>query len=175
MAEQFSWVPLPYCSPPGCPCPIKSLGLLAHVSPRTIHLRVLDKSLVLGPGRGPPSCNKRMCVSLLVRRSAVKRGLSRLYKAVLLGLCLPSGQLSGFFFLTWPTVGPSSKVHTHLSAKRDPKVKASGRSKTHYSLKLSSDFWLQWAFLLVCSVSLIFYSEGSFPLFVLALIIPFRC
>ena len=24
-AEQFSWVPLPYCSPPGCPFPKKSL------------------------------------------------------------------------------------------------------------------------------------------------------
>ena len=57
-AEQFSWVPLPYCSPPGCPFPIKSLALLAHVSPRTIHFQVLDKSPVSGPGRGPPSCNK---------------------------------------------------------------------------------------------------------------------
>ena len=57
-AEQFSWVPLPYCSPPGCPFPIKSLALSAHVSPRTIHFQVLDKSPVLGPGRGLPSCNK---------------------------------------------------------------------------------------------------------------------
>ena len=35
VTEQFSWVPLPYCSPPGCPFPIKSLALSAHVSPRT--------------------------------------------------------------------------------------------------------------------------------------------
>ena len=28
-AELFSWVPLPYCSPPGCPFPIKSLILSA--------------------------------------------------------------------------------------------------------------------------------------------------
>ena len=28
------------------------------MSPRTIHFRVLDKSPVSGPGRGPPSCNK---------------------------------------------------------------------------------------------------------------------
>ena len=56
-AEQFSWVPLPYCSPPGCPFPIKSLALSAHVSPRTIHFQVLDKSPVSGPGKGPPSCN----------------------------------------------------------------------------------------------------------------------
>ena len=58
MAEQFSWVPLTYFSPPGCPFPIKSLALSAHVSPQTIHFRVLDKSPVSGPGRGPPSCNK---------------------------------------------------------------------------------------------------------------------
>ena len=58
MAEQLSRVPLPYCSPPGCPFPIKSLALSAHVSPRTIYFRVLDKSPVSGPGRGLPSCNK---------------------------------------------------------------------------------------------------------------------
>ena len=56
-AEQFSWVPLPYCSPPGWPFAIKSLALSAHVSPQTIHFWVLDKSPLLGPGRGPPSCN----------------------------------------------------------------------------------------------------------------------
>ena len=61
VAEQFSWVPLPYCSPPGCPFQIKSLALSADVSPRTIHFRVLDKSPLLGPGRGPPSCNKGIC------------------------------------------------------------------------------------------------------------------
>ena len=57
-AEQFSWVPLPYCSPPWCPFPVKSLALSAHVSPWIIHFRVLDKSPVSGPGRGPPSCNR---------------------------------------------------------------------------------------------------------------------
>ena len=57
VAELFSWVSLPYCSPLGCPFPIKSLALSAHVSPQTIHFQVLDKSPVLGPGRGPPSCN----------------------------------------------------------------------------------------------------------------------
>ena len=57
VAELVSWVPLPYCSPPGCPFPIKSLALTAHVSPHTIHFWLLDKSPVLGPGRGPPSCN----------------------------------------------------------------------------------------------------------------------
>ena len=40
------------------PFPNKISALLAHVSPRTIHFQVLDKSSVSGPGRGPPSCNK---------------------------------------------------------------------------------------------------------------------
>ena len=57
VAEQFSWVPLPSCSPPRCPFPIKSLAFSAHASPQTIHFRVLDKSPVSGPGKGPPSCN----------------------------------------------------------------------------------------------------------------------
>ena len=56
-AELFSWVPLPSCSPPGCPFPIKSLALSAHMSPQTIHFQVLDKSPVSGPERDPPSCN----------------------------------------------------------------------------------------------------------------------
>ena len=51
-------IPLPYCSPPGCPFPVKSLALSALVSPRIIHFRVLDKSPVSGPGRDPSSCNK---------------------------------------------------------------------------------------------------------------------
>ena len=31
-AKQFSWVPLSYCSPPGCPFPIKSLAVSTCVS-----------------------------------------------------------------------------------------------------------------------------------------------
>ena len=58
-AEQFSWVPLPSCSPPGCPFPIKPLALSAHVSPWTILFRVLDKSLLFGPCRGPPPSYNR--------------------------------------------------------------------------------------------------------------------
>ena len=57
VAELFSWVPLPCCSRPGRPFPVKSLALSAHVSPRTIHFRVLDKSPISGPGRGLPSYN----------------------------------------------------------------------------------------------------------------------
>ena len=47
---------------------------------------------------------------LPVRRSAVKKQLHHLYRSVLLGLCLSSGQLSSFFFHTWPTLGPSPRV-----------------------------------------------------------------
>ena len=44
VAEQFSWVPLPRCSPLGHPFPIKFFALSARVPPWTIHFRVLDKS-----------------------------------------------------------------------------------------------------------------------------------
>ena len=60
-AEQFSWVPLPYWSPPRHPFPIKSLAVLPHVSPQTTHFLLIVKSPVSGPGRGPPSCNKSAC------------------------------------------------------------------------------------------------------------------
>ena len=67
MAELFSWVPLLYCSPPGCRFLIKSPALSAHVSPQTIHFRVLDKSPVSGPGGGSPSCSSlvaKLCLTL---------------------------------------------------------------------------------------------------------------
>ena len=60
VAELFSWGPLPYYSPPGCPFPIKDLALSARMSPWTIHFRVLVKTPVSGPGRGPPSCNTKI-------------------------------------------------------------------------------------------------------------------
>ena len=53
VAEPFSWGPLPCCSPPGRPFPIKSLASSARVSPRPIHFRVFDKSPLSGPGRVP--------------------------------------------------------------------------------------------------------------------------
>ena len=60
--ELFSWVPLPCCSPPACSFPVKSLALSAHVSPQTVHFRVLVKSPIPGSGKGPPSCNIPMQV-----------------------------------------------------------------------------------------------------------------
>ena len=63
---ELFWVPLPYCSPPRCPFPIKSLAWSVHVSPWRIHFWVLDKSPVSGPGRGPPSCNNWRAVKLVL-------------------------------------------------------------------------------------------------------------
>ena len=60
VTEQSSWVPLPSCSSPGRPFPIKSLALSAYVSPWTIHFRVKDKSALSGLGRGPPSYNQTL-------------------------------------------------------------------------------------------------------------------
>ena len=57
VAEQFSWVPLPSCSPLKRPFPIKPFALSVHLSPQIIHFRVLDKSPLLGPRRRPPSGN----------------------------------------------------------------------------------------------------------------------
>ena len=52
----------------------------------------------------------------------------------------------------------------HTLAKMDLKVKASGRSKIHYGLELSSNFRLQGAFLHMCSVSLVpKEGEGQIP------------
>ena len=56
------------------PSPIKSPALSAHVSPRTIHFQVLDKSPVLGPGRGPPSC-KNITLTSNTKLSSYKDGV----------------------------------------------------------------------------------------------------
>ena len=96
----------------------------------------------------------------LVRRSTEKRPVSHLHGSVLADVCLPSGQLSGFFFHTWPTLGPLPGVGMHPSAKMDLEVKASERSKTLYGLELSLDFWVQGASLR--RVSLALYSDRAF-------------
>ena len=44
IAEQFSWIPLTYRSPPQCPFPIKTLALSAGVSPQKILLQVLTSA-----------------------------------------------------------------------------------------------------------------------------------
>ena len=55
-AEQLSWVPLSYCCPLAHPFPVKSFALSAYVFPWIIHFPMWDRSPLLGPGRGPPSC-----------------------------------------------------------------------------------------------------------------------
>ena len=92
--KQFSWVPLPYCSLPGHPFPIKSLALSAHVFPQTIQFLVLDKSPLSGPGRGSPSCNEMIsCHNLL---------------------SLLSLSVSDSFFL-FLSLSPHTHTHTHTN------------------------------------------------------------
>ena len=91
VAEQFSWVPWPYCSPHGYPFPIKSLALSADVFPQTIHFWVLDKSPVSGPGRGPLSCNSggtNLTSANTAKTKKMKQDNSWMY--VLYILCLMS-------------------------------------------------------------------------------------
>ena len=52
VAEQFSWVPLPYSSPPRLPFPIKSLALSAHVSPRDNSFPSVRQEPSFGPWKG---------------------------------------------------------------------------------------------------------------------------
>ena len=52
-AEQLSWVPLPSCSPPGCPFPVKSLALSARVSSDNSFLSVRQEPS-FGPWKGSP-------------------------------------------------------------------------------------------------------------------------
>ena len=92
--KQFSWVPLPYCSLPGCPFPIKSRALPAHVSPQTVHFQGLDKSPFWGPGRIPPFLNRTWvsCIAgrlnhLIYQGSPRKTNLSWMH-AKLLQSCL---------------------------------------------------------------------------------------
>ena len=59
--EQFSWVPLPYCCPPGCPFPIKSLALSAHVSSDYSFLSVRQETSLGALEGAPPSYNKTFC------------------------------------------------------------------------------------------------------------------
>ena len=124
---------------------------------------------------------ERVWVSPLVRRTAVKRWWSHLCKSVLQGLCLPFAS----YLVSFPTRGlpwdPPLGAHAPLNQDRS-QVKASRRSKTHYGLLLSPEFWptrSSFAHLeyLPCPRNggrrnpVILYSDRVFPLFVLALII----
>ena len=65
-AEQSSWVPLPHCSPPGHPFPLKSLALSARVSPWTINLQVLDKSPLLALDGIPTPATKALRIQICI-------------------------------------------------------------------------------------------------------------
>ena len=135
MAEQFSWVPLPYCSPPGCPFPIKSLALSAHVSPWTIHFWVLDKSPVLGPGRGPPSCNN-------ISKQRMLYPLRRLITA------LPTVNSEGMQDRgRIPTIKLSATAHTPKEETQDGKTQDTGPRE----VRCISKEWFQRAQTLVSS------------------------
>ena len=118
VAEQVSWVPLPSCSPPGCPFPVKSLALSACVSPRTIHFQVLDKSPLSGPGRGTPSCNRSDSTWLL---GEIKiRKYSFLLLLLSPSLCLAHSLLSCFSFIFgFPKSYLERKFTRSQSGKKD--------------------------------------------------------
>ena len=56
-AEQFFCVPLPYCSPPGRPFPIKSLALSVCTVSSDNSLPSVRQEPIFGPWKEPPSCN----------------------------------------------------------------------------------------------------------------------
>ena len=74
VAELF-WVPLPYCSPPWCPFPIKTLALSAHLSPWIIHFWVFHFQFGALDGISP-SCNIRTVVQESYRCWATRATLS---------------------------------------------------------------------------------------------------
>ena len=81
---------------------------------------------------------ERVWVSPLMRRTAVKRRLSHVYKSVLQGLCLLPVIRLLFLHMTYCGI----LLWGHMPLNQDgSQVKASGRSKTHYSPLLSPDFW----------------------------------
>ena len=64
-AEQFSWVPLPRCSPPGCLLPIKSLAF-QHVSLDNSFSTVRQEpALGALEGEAPPSYNNVILLKIL--------------------------------------------------------------------------------------------------------------
>ena len=82
---------------------------------------------------------ERVWVSPLVRRSPVKTWLSHLYKAVLVGLCLPSGQISGFFFTPDLPWDPNLDAHAPLS-QDGSQSEGFWEEQDSYDLALSPDF-----------------------------------
>ena len=100
----------------------------------------------------------------LVSRSSLKRRLSYLCRSVLQGLCLPSGQLSGFFF-PHLTCSGTLPWGAHMPLSQDKS--SEGFWEEQDLLWLDSNpltFDPQGDFLHVCSVSLIPRERGGRPL-----------
>ena len=57
MAEQFSWVPLPYCSIPGHPFPIKSYCFVNRYVSSDNSFPSVRQEPTLGPWKGSLSCS----------------------------------------------------------------------------------------------------------------------
>ena len=100
---------------------------------------------------------ERVWATPLVRRSAGNRPFRSFILGSSSGLCLPSGQFSGFFFYTWPALGPSPGVCINPSAKMDlegaRRLLAGARLIMAWQYPLTFD--LQGALLHMCSVSLV--------------------
>ena len=78
MTEQFSWVPLPYCSLPRCPFPIKSLALSARVSLDNSFPSVRQE-LSFGPWKGSSFLQQPYCIDFLSFRRQKQSSLLRLW------------------------------------------------------------------------------------------------
>ena len=117
MAEQFSWVPLPSCFPNKISC------FVSTCVSSEIHFRVLDKSPVLGPGRGPPSCNtciilkfENIKVPANVSSQPAKHSVVYLRKKGALCLSHPAKLPDrGFYLLLLLLISPSFLTSCHLA------------------------------------------------------------
>ena len=121
VAELFSWVPLAYCSPSRVSFPNKSLASSALVSPRTIHFWVLDKSPVLGPGRGPPSCNTIMAlvIFLFVKSTINVFSLIRWFNSTMSIYVVPGARFTAGLLLTYSRIQRNCKVGNEEKLKAE--------------------------------------------------------
>ena len=124
-----------------------------------------------------------------VKREAQQRkgvGKPPSEQKLLPGLCLPSGQLPGFFSHTWPTLGPTPGCTLTPQPRWILKWKFLGGARLLMAWHYLLSFEPQEAFLCMCSVSLVpkewgaeipesFTHTGFCPLSVLTLTIIVRC
>ena len=63
-AEQFSWVPLPYCSPPGCSFPIKISCFVSRCVSSDNSFPSVRQEPSFGPWKGSPFLQQLQCSCL---------------------------------------------------------------------------------------------------------------